>query len=46
MVDNQELYNKFKKITDENGICEVDLVLQPDPENMSRNIVADVQLVK
>lgn len=46
MLDNQDLYNKFKKITNENGICEVDLVLQPDPENMSRNIVSDVQLVK
>ncbi|MBB1407516.1 hypothetical protein H5079_18115 [Pseudoalteromonas sp. SG44-5] len=46
MTEDQTLYNKFKQITDENGICEVNLVLQPDPRNMSRNIVADVSLVK
>ncbi|MCG9736074.1 hypothetical protein MTF66_05200 [Pseudoalteromonas sp. 2CM39R] len=45
MREDQALYNKFKKITEEQGICEVDLTLEPDPENMSRNIVSDVKLV-
>ena len=46
ILEDQALYNKFKTITAEHGICEVDLTLQPDARNMSRNIVADVQLVK
>ncbi|WP_281547096.1 hypothetical protein [Pseudoalteromonas sp. PAR1] len=43
ILDEQSLYQKFKNILDQHGICEVDLTLQPDPENMSRNVVSDVK---
>lgn len=45
MSHDQTLYSKVSAIANE-GIAEVELTLSPDPENMSRNIVTDVQLAK
>lgn len=46
MVQDQTLYNKVVQIGETHGICEVDLVLQPDPTNMSRTIVSDITVIK
>ncbi|PAJ71882.1 hypothetical protein CJF42_24305 [Pseudoalteromonas sp. NBT06-2] len=43
---DQALYNNIKSITDQEGITLVDLTLEPNPENMSRNIVTKVSMLK
>lgn len=46
ILDDQSLYNNIKSLLDQGGICEVELSLTPDPENMSRNIVSQVRAAK
>lgn len=45
MAHDQMLYNKIASLSNE-SITEVELTLSPDPENMARNIVTDVQAPK
>ncbi|AIY67087.1 hypothetical protein [Pseudoalteromonas piratica] len=46
MQHNTELFNKVQKLSVQHGVCDVDLILSPDPENPARNIVTDITLAK